>query len=221
MFKTNFRTKVLLPVIVVMILLVAVTVIVVNRAITQQFQAEAQKSLATANNVSHQLCKVFAATDYWRSFRSFPASPGGAPLCKSGDAATMRQPLLDLFEREEKGGCGILHPRRHPGQILDGERQRGQRQLSPAAFESAAAPAVKKALEGTGNVDTVSVGAKLYDVISIPINVDNELIGVLTIGSEIGNPDAAQFSQLTSSQIILFAGGHVCRFHAHQFGRRG
>src|SRR5215469_5376234 len=55
MLKPNFRTKVLAPVIIVMILLVAATVFVVNSRIMRQFQTEAQHTLATADTVFQNL----------------------------------------------------------------------------------------------------------------------------------------------------------------------
>ena len=51
---------------------------------------------------------------------------------------------------------------------------------------------------------------QLFDVVSIPkLTSDGNVIGALTFGSEIGNPDAQEFSKLTHAQIALLAGGHV------------
>ena len=45
----SFSTKVLLPVVTIMVLLLAITVWLVNRRITQQYQMEAARSLRTAD----------------------------------------------------------------------------------------------------------------------------------------------------------------------------
>ncbi|HEY3762155.1 MAG TPA: ATP-binding protein [Verrucomicrobiae bacterium] len=202
MLKANFRAKVLLPVIVVMILLVTITVFVVNRALTQQFQNEAQSTLTTANRVFNNLQGI-RSDDLLSRFRSLPNEPRWRAAFLSGDVPTLHQPLLDLLREE---GVNAVFYTSASGEVLDGETDGSA--LSATSFESAAAPSVKRAMVGTGTVDTVSVGNKLYDVISVPVQVDNDLIGVLTLGSEIGGADATKFSQLTSSQIILFAGGY-------------
>jgi two-component system NtrC family sensor kinase len=203
MFKANFRTKVLLPVMVVMVVLVVVTVFVVNRSITRQFQTEAQNTLATANNVFTNLQSI-RSDDLLVRFRSLANEPRWRAAFQSGDVATMHHSLLDLLSEE---GVNVVCYTSAAGQVLDGEA--ADPALSAASFESAALPAVKRALNSSETVDTVSVDNKLYDVIAVPVYVDNGLIGVLTLGSEIGGSDAAKFSQLTSSQIILFAGGHI------------
>jgi signal transduction histidine kinase len=58
-------------------------------------------------------------------------------------------------------------------------------------------------------VDTVFAGDRLYHVVSIPVYVERELIGALTLGLEIGNTEAQNFSQLTHSGIALLADGRV------------
>src|SRR3954465_702131 len=68
MLKARFRTKVLVPVIVVMALLVAITVTVVSRRITQQFLTEARNNLATANAVFLNSQKI-RARDFTLRFR--------------------------------------------------------------------------------------------------------------------------------------------------------
>jgi len=203
MFKANFRTKVLLPVMVVMVVLVAVTVFVVNRSITRQFQTEAQKTLATANNVFNKLQSI-RSDDLLVRFRSLANEPRWRAAFQSGDVATMHQPLLDLLREES---VKVVFYTSASDQVLDGETDDSE--LSVASFEAAASPSVKKALSGPGTVDTVSVENKLYDVISVPVYVDNGLIGILTLGSEIGGTDATKFSQLTHAQIALLADGKV------------
>src|SRR5262249_17253064 len=58
--------------------------------------------------------------------------------------------------------------------------------------------------------DTVRVGERLFDVVSIPVfGTGDNLIGALTFGSEIGNATAQELRDFTRCQVVLLANGHV------------
>jgi nitrogen fixation/metabolism regulation signal transduction histidine kinase len=207
MFDASFRTKVLAPVIVVMALLVGVTVFVVNRRITRQFQTEAQNTLATADAVFRNLQNI-RSDDLRVRFRSLPNEPRWRAAFQQGDALTLHQPLTDLLHEQD---VNFVFYTSAAGKILDGEENdtTNDTTILISAFELAAFPAAKAVLQRREIVDTVRVGEKLYNVVSVPVYVEDELIGALTLGSEIGDADVRKFSQLTHAQIALLAGGHV------------
>jgi signal transduction histidine kinase len=77
-------------------------------------------------------------------------------------------------------------------------------------FETNSALAVRKALTGEEQVDTIRAGARLFDVVSIPVfGSGSELLGALVFGSELGDADAHELSLMTHSQIVLLADGRV------------
>jgi len=206
MFKANFRTKVLVPVVGCMVVLMAVTVYVVNHRITQQFQSEAGKSLAAADAVIRNL-QLVRTKNLLLRFQNLPNEPRWRALFQNGDAPTLHQPLKDLLNEQ---GVDVVLYAASPAQVLASET--GDARISASSFQIGAAPAMKKTLQGRGQdvVDTVRVEDQLFDVVSIPVYVDGGLIGALVFGSEIGNADAQEFSQLTpQTQIALLAGGHV------------
>ncbi len=203
MIKANFRTKVLLPVIAVMTLLVISTFLVVNQQITSQFIVEAQKNLQSANTVFRNTQKIHQNA-LLSHFDSLVNEPRYRSLFMVGvDAPTLKRTFGDLLTNEP--GVDIVYAS-GPTNIIDTE-QRGPA-ISAAAFQTAASQTVKKALQGGETVDTIGVGAHLYDVVSIPVILDNA-IGALTIGSEIGTNDAATFRELTYAEIALLADGKV------------
>ena len=205
MFNANFRTKVLVPVVVCMVVLMAVTVFVVNHRITRQFQTEAGYTLRKAD-VQIRNLQLVRSKNLLLRFQNLPNEPRWRALFQNGDAPTLHQPLKELLNEQ---GVDIVLYATSAGEVLASEK--GALVTSVAAFQTAATPAMKKTLQGQGQevVDTVRVGEQLFDVVSIPVYVDGGLIGVLTIGSEVGNAAAQEFSQLTGAQIALFAGGHV------------
>ena len=204
MLDASFRTKVLAPVIVVMALLVAVTVFVVNYLVTKQFFAEAKDNLATANNYFLNSQQVHQ-NDLLLRFGNLPNQPLYRALFLVGhDSPTLEKDFLDFLNER---GVDIVFYSTDSTNIIASEAR--DPTISTAAFQTAAASAVKQALHGQQAVGTVRAGEQLFDVVSIPVDVDGNIIGALTIGSKIGNADAQEFSQLTHAQIALLAGGHV------------
>ena len=204
MFAASFRTKVLAPVIMVMALLVAVTVFVVNYLVTKQFFAEAKDNLATANNYFLNSQQIHQ-NDLLLRFGNLPNQPLYRALFLVGhDSPTLEKNFLDFLN--ERGVDTVFYSTDATNIIASETRDPA---ISTAAFQTAAASAVKQALHGQQAVGTVRAGEQLFDVVSIPVDVDGNVIGALTIGSKIGNADAQEFSQLTHAQIALLAGGHV------------
>ncbi|HEY1790862.1 MAG TPA: ATP-binding protein, partial [Verrucomicrobiae bacterium] len=205
MIQLNFRTKVLAPVIAVMVLLVAVTVYVVNRRLTLQFRTAAQNTLTTADTVFQNL-QAIHSQDLLLRFHGLVDEPLYVAAFPTADPATLREPLQNLLDAEED--VAIVYYATNAANVLASE-QRDNR-VSPAVFAGAAKAAAGQALEGRAKVDTISADNRLYDVISIPVyDTYKRLIGALTFGSEIGVGDAKKFSEITRSQILFFADGHV------------
>jgi len=203
LLNTSLRTKVLVPVIVCMSALIATTVFVVNRRVTAQFEQQAKETLATADAEFLNLQKT-RSEDLLLRFRNLPNEPRYRAAFQLGDPPTLHQPLVDLVGEQGADIVFYANPAKH---VLASEKR--DPAISTTTFESAAGPATQQALAGEPTVDTVYAGERLFHVVSIPVYVESELIGVLTLGLETGNAEAQKFSQLTHSQISLLAGGRV------------
>ena len=82
--------------------------------------------------------------------------------------------------------------------------------ISERDFESASRKAIERAYDGGTNVtDTIGVGPHLLDIVSMPVMVDNQIVGVWTFGLEIGPEEAWQIKEWTGSEVVLLAGGQV------------
>jgi signal transduction histidine kinase len=203
LLNTSLRIKVLVPVIACMVALIATTVFVVNHRVTAQFEQQAKETLATADAEFLNLQKT-RAEDLLLRFRNLPNEPRYRAAFQLGDPPTLHQPLVDLVGEQ---GADIVFYANHAKRVLASEKR--DPAISSAAFETAAGPATEQALAGEPTVDTVFAGERLFHIVSIPVYVEHELIGVLTLGLETGNSEAQKFSQLTHSQITLLAGGRV------------
>jgi two-component system NtrC family sensor kinase len=204
MLKPNFRTKVLVPVILMMILLVAVTVLVVNHRITRQFLSESKNNLTTAEKVFLKLQKI-RQRDLLSRFANLPNQPLYRALFLN--AHDDPRTLNGVFQVLNEQGVDVVCFSTNATSVFAGQAR--DPLASVTAFQAVAAPAAQQALRGQAFADTTYANGRLYDVVSIPVSVDKDVIGALTIGSEVGNDDAKELSELTHAQIALLGVGKV------------
>jgi signal transduction histidine kinase len=204
LFDSSFRAKVLLPVVGCMAVAMAATFFVVDHRIAHQSGQEARNTLATANAVIHS-SQDFRRNALLLRFHNLPNESLWRQIFQFGEAKELHNTLSDLMQMQR---VDILFYASNRGKILDVEKN--DPGIPIPEFEAAAAPVLKLALHGDEKADTICVGGKLYDVVTVPAyNLDNEQIGVLTLGSELGGAAAQEFSKLTQSQIALMANGRV------------
>ncbi len=171
---------------------------------TRQLQAETVQRLDTSAAVflNSQQIRVKNLLMRYSNIANEPRFKAAAEL---DEPKTMLHQLNELVGEIDAGMITFTSENGHP---LVSARGRDS-ELDLAEFESGASASARQALEGQPNVDTVSVSSRLFDVVSIPVNVSDHVVGVLSIGTEIGDTVAHEFQQLTRSQIALFTHGRV------------
>ena len=200
----SFLVKVLVPVIVVMVLLLAITVRVVNERITQQFEVDAKRTLATADAVFRNSQQLRLKNLLLR-FKSLPNEPRYKAIFQTGHRDTLREFLKESLGEQDMDVALLTSD---DGELLAGDRRNPS--VSIKAFEAACDSTIRRALQGEEKADTVRVADRLYDVVSIPVTgVGDVLIGVLTFGSEINPTVVQEFKLMTHSEITLLADGQV------------
>src|SRR5436190_2273060 len=204
-FKSlRFHTRVLVPVVVVMVVLVAVTMYVVNVRLKRQFQGEAAQSLQTAEAVFKSLQKERARTLELR-LRHVPTAPHFRALLQTLDPKTI-QVNLDA-NRIEVPGVLVTFKTNDGTTIATSVRDLS---LDLREFETNSELAVRQALEGTPAVDIIRLNDRLFDVVSLPVTMPNgELIGALTLCEKFGEIEAQNLSELSGCGIVLIANSNV------------
>jgi two-component system NtrC family sensor kinase len=210
--KISFSAKVLLPVITVMVLLLASTVYIVNQRITKQFEAEATRSLAHADDVLKRLQKQ-RVNNLLLRYAGIPNEPRYKAIFQRAevDIPTVRDLLAGM--REEQSVDVVFFTNDKAEAIAHANTGL----ISISDFEAGADYAVRRALLGEKTTDTIQVGHRLYDVVAIPVfGVSDLLIGTLTMGIEIGEAAAVEMWELTRCQILLTANGQVTASTLHR-----
>ncbi len=218
LMNASIRAKVLFPVITVMVLLLAVTLLVVNLRFKQQTEENARAELAAASqrflhsqivqqDKLHLWFRILADEPKYRSaFMNFPFDP-----------ATVRDSLARMMEDEKFAdeAVGFVFFTRSEGGPADTSYPMiQQRDLSVAssAIMAGCDPAVQRALQGDSPPDTIRIGDKLFNIISIPVYYPGKhdgILGVLTFGQEMDWRAAHEFSAGASGLTVLIAGDHV------------
>ncbi|HUI09092.1 MAG TPA: ATP-binding protein, partial [Bacteroidota bacterium] len=65
---------------------------------------------------------------------------------------------------------------------------------------------VRGALHLASSTDIAFLDGRMYRIVSVPVVIENELVGTLTIGFEIAQGDIAALKHLTNSDVVLASG---------------
>src|SRR6185503_11158989 len=202
--RLSFQAKVLIPVVAIMVILVAATLLVVNRRITDEFQIEAAQKLSVAAGVFNNSQKI-RTRNLLSRYRNVPNEPRCKAVLQTGDPKTARVFLGELLK--ELGGEISFFTTDQNLRLADsdGGSPGRESELNPSEFAMGSAMSVKRAMEGQPNVETILVGTRLFDVVSIPVTVNENVIGALSFGVEIGQSVAEEFKQLTHAEVVFRA----------------
>jgi two-component system, NtrC family, sensor kinase len=195
--RLSFQAKVLIPVVTIMAVLVVATILLVNHRITDEFQAEAAQKLSVASGVFNNSQKIRTRNLLLR-YRNVPNEPRAKAVLQKGDPQTIRVFLAELLN--ELGGEISFFTTAENHALADATRDP---ELSAPDFAGASVTSVKDALEAQANVETVLVGSRLFDVVSIPVMVGDNVIGALSFGVAIGQSVAEEFKQLTHTEVVF------------------
>ncbi|MEJ0090298.1 MAG: hybrid sensor histidine kinase/response regulator [Limisphaerales bacterium] len=218
LMDASFRAKVLIPVITVMVLLLAVTLLVVNFRFQQQTEDNARTELAAAS-LRFRQSQILHEDKLTMWFRILANEPKyrAALMNEPFDPATVRDSLARMVDDQNLSdrGVGFIFFARNdsiPADISEPMIQQRDPEISSRVIISNSTPAVRRALEGDSYSDTIRIADKLFNVISIPVYYPKKqdgIIGVLVFGEEMDWRTAHEFSAGSGGLTVLFAGDHV------------
>jgi signal transduction histidine kinase len=200
----KFQTKVLIPVVAVMVLFLAGTMWMVNRRIETQLQFENQAALRNteslfgtnfARRAESLVLQFNAITDH----RELVAL---AYKFKRDDPETARQTMQEYLDQPQFREASVLLYTGSAGQWLAG--------TTNPPFLAACAPLVKSVLESNASSTcVVQVNDALFEVVAVPLShADGSLLGALVAGMALGDA-AARLLKSPNSQIAFIANDKV------------
>src|SRR5665213_1367105 len=210
--KASLRTKILVPVTAVMILLLAVTVFIVNQRLKQQAEENSRQQLDAAKS-RFQREQVNHLAQLKFRFQSLAREPLYFAALRTLDPVTIQNQLAAMVEKEGLTNEGVAFIYFAPADISAPVIQMQTNLLSIPAMIAGCAASVKSALANGPRPDTVRIGTNLFNVISIPIfsEFGDQIIGALAFGEEFGRSVAQDLCSGAgdSSCSAFFAGTNV------------
>ncbi len=212
--RLSFQTKVQLVVLAFLVLVPAVMVWMVDRHIRQQVHADAQQTLSTAETVFLKSLQI-RSRDLLSRYRNFVNEPRFKAAALLPDATTLNNFLHALLEELGDENEAFLFVT-DKGELRAGVRRDTSQPLD--SYEQAAAPYTARALSGDAAVGSISLGDRVFTVVSVPVTVGarGSSAGALTICLRNGNTMAQDFKALTRTEVLFVAEG---RFAASTLAR--
>ena len=203
--RLSFQAKVLIPVIALLVLLPALTVLLIQHSSLAQLHREARQKLNTADAVFKNSLEIRAShlVSRYRNIVNEPRFKADAQLA---DPRTMRTQLNDLLD-ELGGDAEVMMMVDPAGRLLAGARKGNELRIE--TFHSASHDAVISALQGQPEAHVIALEDTVLNVISVPVTVNLELIGALVVGEQLGENVVQQLTSLTLGEVALFADGAI------------
>jgi len=199
----SFKTKILLPGLLVMALLVISTVWVLSYRITGQLQNEAAGALHSSRKIAVNFNQV-RARDLLLRCRSIPSDPRFKAVAALHEPNTMRVLLADLLEEMEI--AFLLYEDLPGGWQVISHRQDGRGEA--LAIDTTALD-LQRVLAGEPRTEVVAVAGRLYDLAATPVTVSGAVEGCLAMGEEIDENLALELSRQAGCDVAFLAGDKV------------
>ncbi|HWA86771.1 MAG TPA: ATP-binding protein [Opitutus sp.] len=218
--RVSFQTKVLVPVLAVLVLVPAVTVLVVDRHLDEEMQEQAQQTLATAKQVFKNSL-VNQSRDLISRFRNLVNEVSFYQLGElanrpTGEEEQAARSTIERFVKERLTEYGPDYEVMTFTSMRDGKTFGGVRAdaFSLEAFAKAAAPVTTRALRGDAADGVIGLDGHYYQVIAVPVllrqqsGVD-EQVAVLTVGMRITEATLQDLKRLPHTEAVFVADGTV------------
>src|SRR5215831_4809786 len=178
--KPSLRTKVLVPVYGVMMMMLLATVFIVSSRFQRQTEANSRAQLETAKariRQNQEQHRVYLQ----RRFESLVREPVYRAAFLKLDPNTTRDQLERMFDSEELTNESVVFAFYTPQKSstpanLPPIVQRLARPVSAAALAEACRLAVERSLQGEPAFDTIVVDNQLFHVVVIPVTNHGEVV---------------------------------------------
>ena len=216
--EASFRFKVLLPVIVVMALMLAVTIYIVNREFRRYAEENGRMELKSAGlRLENNMIRY--KEDMRRRFRALANVPTYRAAFEKLDPKTIRVSLNQMYDSDKLSSENIefvFFAPLQPATAIGAEQMLMQNpnpdffHPGPQSIFSESARVVKLAQAGELANDTVFINNTLYSLVAIPIyNRDDERVGSLTFGQKMVEQVFQQFNIGNRGETALLCSNNV------------
>jgi signal transduction histidine kinase/CheY-like chemotaxis protein len=195
----NFQAKVLIPVVTVSILFLGILLWLVSRHLTAQLEEDAKQLLTTSEAVFRDSYEIRTRNLLLR-YQNVVNEPRFKAVAQLAEPKTMTMLLTELLNEMGQDTEVLIYTAE--GNIFSAAAKR-ERNLNLQEFRSRSSVSIEDALRNQVGADTIAINQRVFNVISVPVVVNESRAGILTIGIRVGNQAAQEFKLLTRSEIAL------------------
>lgn len=177
----------------------------VSRHLTAQLEEDAKQLLTTSEAVFRDSYEIRTRNLLLR-YQNVVNEPRFKAVAQLAESKTMTMLLSELLiEMGPDTEVLIYTPE---GNTFSSAAKREQN-LNVQEFKSRSSISIEDALRKQVGADTIAVEQRLFNVISVPVVVNESPAGILTIGVRVGNQAAQEFKLLTRSEIAFVVKNNV------------
>lgn len=199
--RLSFQTKVLLPVLTLLVALPAITVTLVDRHVERRALVEAEQRLDTAEAVLRNSMEIRDRSQRVQ-FKNVANEPRFKAVSQLDDPSTMLAFLRELLNEFEPDVELLLYT---PINGSASSAARRANNFEVPTFESLVASSVETALGGELDTELLVYEQNPYNVISVPVLPTSSPYpsGSLTIAVNLGEKAIKDLTSLTNTELLL------------------
>ncbi len=201
----NFQAKVLIPVVTVGVVFLGTILWLVSRHLTAQLEEDAKQLLTTSAAVFLDSYEIRTHNLLLR-YQNVVNEPRFKAVAQLAEPKTMTMLLTELLV--EMGPDTEVLMYTPEGNIFSAAAKREQ-SLNLQEFRLRSSVSIEDAMRNQIGADTIAIDQHLFNVISVPVIVNESPAGILTIGVRVGNQAAQEFKLLTRSEIAFVVNNAV------------
>jgi len=205
----NFRTKVLLPIIGVMALLMAVSMWLIDERVTHQLRLDASEELVTAE-AALKRCQELRLGQLLATYRKLETEARFAPLAalssRSPDFSAPPGPSIraTLEGLVQDGLADVITLVTRDGTHFTAT---GNSWLHPGEFSMATSGLASQARTNGVSVGILRVGGKLLDVVALPLRSQEQPVATLLLGTR--DTLVEEIRKLARCEVLLLSEGKL------------
>ncbi len=194
----KFRNKILLAIIAIVFILVVITYFVATSVMQNRIKATFSEELLS-NYYTVSVFNELRNEDSIKGSLVISESPRLKAVAEVADSITAHQLMVeineglgaDIFILTDNYGnplVELIDPA-HPDKMLIDH------------------PVIERALDLIPSTSVINVNERVYRIATVPLSIETELLGTITIGFELPATETGQLRQMTNSDIALIANG--------------
>jgi two-component system, NtrC family, sensor kinase len=210
--RLSFQAKILVPVILLLVLLPAITLCILNRSSKAHLVKEARQQLRAADTFFRNSLEMRSRQLLARYKNVILNDSRFKAVAFLGDAATLNNDLQDRLDEltDDTEVILFVNPK---GETLARVQRNGRFRL--LEFERAAAPPIRQALSGQSSSLIAPVESSVFNVVALPVVINQTFTGALVIGVRVDLNTVKELTSLIRGEGVFTANRNVAASTLH------